>query len=526
MATNVVMPKWGLSMQKGRITQWLKREGDVVQEGEELVEIESDKITNVVEAPTNGVLARIVLPAGEEAPITDLIAIITAAGEPIPDAPTAGSPASAAPVAPSSDASAPAQNQAPHHGKMIRAMPVARKLAEEQGIDLATVQGTGPNGAITKADVEKALAAHAAAISARSVAATAPSENPTVRAMPAARRVAKERGIDLTTVRGSGPNGAITAEDVERVAAARTARPPQSLQKVAFYSEGHRLDGLLYTPPGLPAGAKRPGVVLCVGFTYLKTLVMPDVAKALNKAGYVALVFDYRGFGDSDGPRYRLIPHEQVNDVRAAVTFLADVPHVDSNQLAVVGLSMGGSHALSAAAVDQRIRAVVALEAPGDGARWLRSLRRHYEWQEFVARIVADRAQRVRTGHSTRVDPLEIMTPDPDSRSFLNAVYAEFPQMRCDLPLETADALLEYSPQAVVGQIAPRPLLLIHGPDDRLVPLYEAEMLYAHASNPKRLLVIPEMGHFNWVMPNHPIFQKVAGALIDFLQEALPVGNI
>src|SRR5262249_11757638 len=156
----------------------------------------------------------------------------------------------------------------------------------------------------------------------------------------------------------------------------------------------------LYTPTGLAPAEKRPAVVLCVGYTYLKTLVMPDLAKALAKAGYVALVFDYRGFGDSDGQRWRLIPQEQVNDVRAALTFLAAVPSVDTGKMAVVGLSLGGAHAVTAAAVDQRVGAVVAIEAPGDGARWLRSLRRHYEWLEFIARLAADRSQRVRTGQS------------------------------------------------------------------------------------------------------------------------------
>lgn len=459
MATNIVMPKWGLSMQKGRISQWLKREGDTVQAGEEIVEIESDKITNVVEAPAAGILAKILLPAGEEAPITDVIAIITAPGEPVPEV-AAASPAAVADKA----------------------------------------QSAAADGASAVAPVQ---------------------QTKIIPAMPAARRIAKERGIDLALVRGSGPNGAITVEDVERFATPAI----KPLQKVSFYSEGHRLDGLLYTPDGLAPGEQRPGVVLCAGYTYLKSLVMPDIARALSKAGYVALVFDYRGFGDSEGPRWRLIPQEQVNDARAALTFLADTAQVDSSRLAVAGLSLGGSHAISAAAQDQRVAAVVAIEAPGDGARWLRSLRRHHEWQSFMARLVADRTRRVRTGQSTRVDPLEIVLPDPDSQAFLEAVYQEFPQMKCDLPLETADALLEYSPQAWIARLAPRPVLLIHGPEDRLVPLDESQQLYTRAGEPKQLAVIPEMGHFNWVIPNHPIFAQVSTAIVSFLQKYLPVAE-
>lgn len=520
MAVNVVMPKWGLSMQKGRVLQWLKKAGDAVTEGEEIVEIESDKLTNVVEAPATGILGRIVVAAGDEAPITEVIAIIVAPGEAIPN--LAGS-APAAPAVVSAEEAAPTTTRSspPATRSIIKAMPVARKLAEEQGIDLSAVTGTGPNGAITKQDVEKAIAARASA-------PVAPATAGPLRAMPAARRIAKEQGIDLATVRGSGPNGIIVAADVERAASApkapATAPAPtvarnKTVQKVTFYSEGIKLDGMLYTPSGLAEGEQRPGVVLCVGYTYLKSLTMPDIAKVLTKAGYVALVFDYRGFGESEGPRWRLIPNEQVNDVRAALTYLGNVPHVKANELAVVGLSMGGSHAIAGAAQDQRVRAVVAMEAPGDGARWLRSLRRHYEWQEFTARVAADRVQRVQTGESTRVDPFDIVLPDPESQGFLQTVAQEFPQMKCDLPLESADALLEYSPQRVIAQISPRPVLLIHGPEDRLVPLTEAEQLYAAAREPKELLVIPGMGHFNWVLPNHPIFGQVTTSIVEFLQK-------
>ncbi|HBY95181.1 MAG TPA: biotin attachment protein, partial [Chloroflexi bacterium] len=204
------------------------------------------------------------------------------------------------------------------------------------------------------------------------------------------------------------------------------------------------------------------------------------------------------------------------------LTFLADQPQVNAERLAVAGLSLGGSNAIAAGALDPRVGAVVAIEAPGDGERWLSSLRRHWEWLEFKARLVEDRARRVQTGQSTRVDPLEIALPDPDSRAFLEGVYREFPEMQCDLPLETAEALIEFRPEALVGQIAPRPLLLIHGDADRLVPVGEARSLYAHASTPRRLEVIPGMSHFDWVMPTSTGFRRVSDLVAGFLREVLP----
>ena len=361
MAAEIIMPKWGLSMQKGTITNWLKAEGDEVQAGEELVEIESDKITNVVEAPASGILARIVHPEGAEVPVTHLIAIITAPGEAVPEVIPSGAamPAPESQPEPKTAVKAPTIAPAPPANGKIRAMPVARKMARAHGLDLATIQGTGRGGAITKADVEQALASRTAA-------------------------------------------------------ATPTVKP---LQKVSFYSEGHKLAGLLYSPENAAAGSC-PAVVLCAGYTYLKEMVMPNIAKLLAEAGYVALAFDYRGFGESGGPRWRLIPEEQINDIRAALTFLTEQPHVDRQRLATLGISLGGAHAITVGAIDQRVSAVVALEPVGDGQRWLRSLRRYTEWVEFEQKLIADRRQRVLTGVSERVDPLAIVLPDPASEAF------------------------------------------------------------------------------------------------------------
>jgi pimeloyl-ACP methyl ester carboxylesterase len=445
-------------MQEGTIGTWLKGDGDTVRQGEPVAEIETEKITNLVEAPADGVL-RILHPVGSVIPVTQTIAWIAALGEALPD---------------------------------IAIVPEARAV------------GAGATAPVAPAGD----------------GARAPSE--VVRAMPVARKLAKDQGVDLTTIAGSGPGGAITKEDVERAIVARATPAVQPIQKVGFFSAGYRLDGLLYTPRDLAPGERRPGVVLLVGYTYLKTMVMPDIAKALNAAGYVALVFDYRGFGDSEGPRHRLIPLEQVDDARAALTFLADQPQVDQARLAVAGLSLGGAHAVAVAALDRRVVAAVALEPLGDGERWLRSLRRHWEWAQFQEQLAADRTRRARTGVSQQVDPLEIVVPDPDSRAFLEQVVAEFPQMRCELPLESAAALVEYRPEALAERIAPRPLLLIHGAADRLVPVDESRSIAARAGQSSRLEVIPGMGHFDWIMPGSPGFRRVADLVVNFLGESLP----
>ena len=163
MATNVVMPQMGYDMREGTVVRWHKQEGETVDRGEVIADIETDKATVEFEAYTGGVLGRIVAEAGIAVPVGELIAIITEPGEAVPEA-VAPAPA-AAPAAPAATPepapAAPAPAAAPADGE-VRASPIARRLARERGIDLALVAGTGPNGRITERDVENFQAPAAA----------------------------------------------------------------------------------------------------------------------------------------------------------------------------------------------------------------------------------------------------------------------------------------------------------------------------------------------------------------------------
>ncbi|MCH8816916.1 MAG: 2-oxo acid dehydrogenase subunit E2 [Chloroflexi bacterium] len=165
MITEVVMPAMGADMTEGTVVKWLKSEGDEVARGDIIAEIETDKTVVEMEAYGSGLLRKIVVGEGVSVPVGDLIAYLGDAEDEIPetDAATNGAAApeeSAAPEIPVARApeAVPAQ---PGTGR-IKASPVARKIAAERGIDLATVTGTGPGGRITRADVEGLPAAPAA----------------------------------------------------------------------------------------------------------------------------------------------------------------------------------------------------------------------------------------------------------------------------------------------------------------------------------------------------------------------------
>ena len=160
MPTDVLLPQWGMNMQDGKLVRWLVKEGDAVKEGDPLVEIETAKINSELEAPASGVVARILVPEGNIADVGAVVAVIAAPGEEVaapqpakPAAPTATPSASPAPTAPAAPALA--------GGPSVQVTPVARRLAQQQGIDLALIGGSGPNGRIVEEDVRRALEAPA-----------------------------------------------------------------------------------------------------------------------------------------------------------------------------------------------------------------------------------------------------------------------------------------------------------------------------------------------------------------------------
>jgi pyruvate dehydrogenase E2 component (dihydrolipoamide acetyltransferase) len=165
MANEVKLPRLGQGMEAGTITRWLKSEGDTVAKGEPLYEIDTDKVTQEVEADFAGVLLKIALPEGE-APVGQTIAWIGEAGEEIQAEapPTKEAPkAEKAPDTTVPDTPVEAPATAASNGGRIKASPLARRIARERGIDLAALRGTGPEGRIIAEDVEKAQTAPSAA---------------------------------------------------------------------------------------------------------------------------------------------------------------------------------------------------------------------------------------------------------------------------------------------------------------------------------------------------------------------------
>jgi pyruvate dehydrogenase E2 component (dihydrolipoyllysine-residue acetyltransferase) len=198
MPTNVIMPALELAQETGKVLHWLKQPGDLVRKGEPIVEIETDKVTVEIEAPADGVLRDVTAREGDVVPVGQTIALIAAPGD------------------------SPAGARAASSAAAIKASPLARRLAEQHGVDLSQITASGR---IEKADVLAYVESRATTTAAHGDSARLPA------ASPKARRLAAEQGVDLAALRGSGPSGAVLAEDVPAARipapapAASTARP-------------------------------------------------------------------------------------------------------------------------------------------------------------------------------------------------------------------------------------------------------------------------------------------------------------
>jgi pimeloyl-ACP methyl ester carboxylesterase len=232
------------------------------------------------------------------------------------------------------------------------------------------------------------------------------------------------------------------------------------------------------------------------------------------------MTFDYKGWGESEGPRSRLAPWSRVADVQAALTYLGALPEVDPARLGLYGTSYGGATVVWVAAIDPRVACTVSVVGIGNGRRWMRSVRRPDEWRDLLARSEVDRVKRACEGQSELVERTEILLPDRQSAELAAAARRANPAAVSQIPLEYVDDTLAFNPEWVVDRIAPRPVLFITTDDDRLVPPEESAELYGRAGEPKKLVVLRGYGHYE--VYAEPAFGEVMQATLDWCLRWLP----
>jgi pyruvate dehydrogenase E2 component (dihydrolipoamide acetyltransferase) len=248
MATNILMPALSPTMTEGNLARWLKQEGDRIKAGDVIAEIETYKATMEVEAVDEGILGRILVPAGTQGVnVNDVIAVLVEAGEAVPAAGAAPKAAAAPAATPAPVAApvavAPAPVAAPASGDRVFASPLARRMAAQAGVDISKIAGSGPNGRIVKADVDAALSrGPAPATAAAPAAAPAPIAAP----RPAA------------PVAITAPHTAVPNSSMRKVIARRLAESKATIPHF-YVSTDVEIDALLKIRADLNARSPKDG---------------------------------------------------------------------------------------------------------------------------------------------------------------------------------------------------------------------------------------------------------------------------
>jgi len=271
MATEILMPALSPTMEEGTLAKWLVKEGDVVKSGDILAEIETDKATMEFEAVDEGTMGKILVAEGTAGvKVNTPIAILVAEGESADTAPKAPAPAAAAQAPAAAPAAAPAPagaTTAPaasaRSGTRVIASPLARRLAKEKGVDLTGLTGSGPHGRIVKVDVEKAVAAPAPKPAAAAPAAAAPT-------------AALATGMSASTVAKiyeGREYEEITLDGMRKTIAARLTEAKQTIPHF-YLRRSVELDALMAFREQLNKGLEGRGIKLSVNDFIIKACAM------------------------------------------------------------------------------------------------------------------------------------------------------------------------------------------------------------------------------------------------------------
>jgi dipeptidyl aminopeptidase/acylaminoacyl peptidase len=285
-------------------------------------------------------------------------------------------------------------------------------------------------------------------------------------------------------------------------------------EKVTFKSGDLNISGVVHTPDDMVEGDRRPVVLILHGFGSRKDAgnVIGPTNMFMNW-GYVVLRFDMRGCGESDGMFGHLLCLDQVEDTRAAVTFMQSRPEVDSDRIAVVGSSFGAAVAVYTAGVDDRVAAVISSGGWGNGERKFRGQHPTPEaWAAFMKVLEDGKEHREETGEPLMVDRYDIVPIPEQLRK--NMPSGSVQQFTAD----TAQGMFDFTAEDVIGNIAPRPVLLLHSSVDSVTPTEQSVEMFKRAGQPTDLHLTADTDHFMMAESN----TRVISIIRDWLATYFP----
>ncbi|MCJ8287211.1 alpha/beta fold hydrolase [Halomonas sp.] len=293
-------------------------------------------------------------------------------------------------------------------------------------------------------------------------------------------------------------------------------------ERVSIVSDGFKLDGAYYWDDGVVKD-NAPVVISCSGFTGLKHIHPERFARYLSKQGFLCFGFDYRGFGESEGARGKVLLEEQVRDIANVVAYVRARADAEGRKLVLAGWGMAGGLVLDAyRQVEDLIDALISMNGFFDAVRVQKALRGELGWKEFRHFLNQERLRLSQGGEARDIDPFDIYPLDPISKGYVDSVLWKTPGYGLTSDLDFADSLIAFRPESHIDErFANTPLLIAHGGENDLHPVTEARSLYATYPGPKTLFLLPGGGHTEWMLDEDAKFQTFAGRISDWLEQTV-----
>jgi uncharacterized protein len=266
-------------------------------------------------------------------------------------------------------------------------------------------------------------------------------------------------------------------------------------REISFPSQGVFIKGWLYLPADR-MGMESPGIVTANALTAVKEITLPGYAERFAAAGFVTLVFDYRFWGESEGePRNQIIPYEMQQDIRNAITWLAEQQEVNPELIGGWGVSLGGAHMLYLAAFDRRLKAVVVTATSVNGIASAEKMMGKEFLLDVMTQLAQDRILRYKTGSLATYKTAwgkfgeDVLFPVEEAYDFYTKAQRTYaPNFENRVTVQSMENLNEYNPDFAIHLASPTALLIVHAEHD-VIPVDLIHDLYERANEPKKLVV-------------------------------------
>ena len=330
--------------------------------------------------------------------------------------------------------------------------------------------------------------------------------------------VAHDKATSIRTTKGSTmpvctlrPTPARLAEPADSPERYFTAEPGRQLvadparrTPVGFTSDGLRLAGHLYRPPHAAPGERTPAIAMCGPASSVKEQTLPHYAERFADAGFTVLAFDPRTFGESEGePRCYYDPAAIIDDYSNAVSYLATRDDIDADRIALVGVCMGGGYAISTAARDKRVTAVVSIAGGfAIGSTFIANMGAN-AFAQFQRQINGLQSREYETGEVQYIPATApdlshglAFMPNPEAYSYYDRTSrSDAPTWENRIAVRSLPAYFTYDATAAAALLAPTPLLLVHGTVDLFLWPEFAQRVYDAATGDREMAWIQTHNH-------------------------------